>query len=514
MGIALVVVGSIFLLVSGYGLVRYLHAFVKDKKNNELDKKTRNIWLAGVAGFGVGGGLLSTALMYGFNWKVTPRHATMVIIGQTIFFAAFALIATCFYVRYWKPTTEEKALKKIKIGLFGSIPLLIIFGILALEGMAPYCDAPYVSGFLIDGEGFHWVYAARFIKNAQGDFVRYSGGFHMAWYALFIVFGALVCYWISDHKFYKEFKKHGIVDNVLLLAFPAGIIGARIGYVIGNWEKDGFNTNFAAVFRIWDGGLTILAGAVVGILVGALYVMRRRKYVDIRWAADVVVPTILLAQAIGRWGNFFNAEVYGNVVALNQGWSWLPSFISNQMVIDAPSSAVTVGFLPAGYIHVPLFLVEGLFNVAGYFIIVYGIPKLWKKGRPNGSLTGFYLIWYGILRAILENFRTKDFRMGNNDLWSNINSYLYIAAGVILIIAFMLYDRHLVKIGKPTCRNHKPTKKVKKVIRKVVVKKPANQQNFVKGETSAEKLEEKPIESTQEVAENVEKPLEAEEKHE
>ena len=79
-------------------------------------------------------------------------------------------------------------------------------------------------------------------------------------------------------------------------------------------------------FMIWEGGLTILGGAIMGIAVGVAWFMWRNKGYSIWIAVDLIVPTILLAQAIGRWGNFFNCEVHG-VEMSEQAWSWLPTFI-------------------------------------------------------------------------------------------------------------------------------------------------------------------------------------------
>ena len=153
-----------------------------------------------------------------------------------------------------------------------------------------------------------------------------------------------------------------------------------------------------------------------------------RKWVDIRFAMDTIVPTILLGQAIGRWGNFFNSEVYGQTVALNSGWNWLPGVISGQMGWDCAE----------GMIHVPLFLIESMLNIAGYFLIAYLIPFLWKKNRGLGVLSGFYLLWYGVVRIIMEPLRDSNFNMGVGGNWSVWNSMVYIILGVLLVAAFQI----------------------------------------------------------------------------
>ncbi|OPZ34396.1 MAG: Prolipoprotein diacylglyceryl transferase [Tenericutes bacterium ADurb.BinA155] len=223
------------------------------------------------------------------------------------------------------------------------------------------------------------------------------------------------------------------------------MIGGRIGYVIGNWNGDGaggpnfhqdfLNGRWYTIFEIWNGGLTILGGALGGIIAGVIFFMKRRKYVNVRWAADVIVPTILVAQAIGRWGNFFNHEVYGAEVDMNQ-WMFLPTWLRNQMAIDFANGQPIAG----GKMYVPLFLIESLINLVGYFVIKYAIGKPLKKWLAKGDLAGCYLIWYGITRIIMEPMRDPSFNMGSDGKWSIIWSGIYIGLGVLTILFFHLFD--------------------------------------------------------------------------
>jgi phosphatidylglycerol:prolipoprotein diacylglycerol transferase len=98
-----------------------------------------------------------------------------------------------------------------------------------------------------------------------------------------------------------------------------------------------------------------------------------------------------LAQAIGRWGNFFNSEVYGTTTAYTSGWSWLPNWVLLQMNTNNGG-----GYLGAGQIHVPLFLVESLLNIAGYFLIVYGVGKGLKKVHRERRFARllFPVVWH------------------------------------------------------------------------------------------------------------------------
>ncbi|MCH3977172.1 MAG: prolipoprotein diacylglyceryl transferase [Bacilli bacterium] len=259
--------------------------------------------------------------------------------------------------------------------------------------------------------------------------------FSVHFYALFILSGAILVYFICDHYFYIEYGKHGLIENLFYIAFPAGIVGARLWYVIGNWYREGFNERPLDAFAVWDGGLAIMGGALLGGIVGILFLKWRRKWIPTRHAADLIVPTILIAQAIGRWGNFFNQEVYGSITN-SAYWWFLPEFIVRQMTIS-------------GSMRVPLFLIEGIVNLAGYFIIRYAVGRGLKKYTKMGDLALLYVVWYGLTRFILEPMRDPAFNMGTNDKWSWIWSIVFIALGVLAIIANHLYERyHTPKAGK------------------------------------------------------------------
>jgi len=349
-----------------------------------------------------------------------PLYMAMGAIGA--FGLAFSNVALwlSFYLYYYKPKMVAPERKFFRYVTFASLPFVLGFFLLWSQGLAPYITYPLVSGFAINESGFQWT---------RGTWT--GSGFHVAWYALIMLFGVCVCYWICDHRFYKEFHKHGILDNLAIFAFICGVVGARIWYVIGNWTRDGFNNDFASVFQVWKGGLTIMGGALGGVIGGLAYLMIRRKYVNPRWAMSVVVPTILLAQAIGRWGNFFNQEVYGTVVNISDGWQWLPLFIQKQMATSD---------VAAGQIHVPLFLIEGMINLAGYFIIAWGIGKGLKKYLSQGDLAGCYFIWYGAVRMILEPLRDSAYNMGADNAWSVWSSLIYVILGLGLILFDHLLD--------------------------------------------------------------------------
>jgi hypothetical protein len=297
MAITFLVFGILFLGAGLFFLIKTTRSFVKDPRVNELGKKERKILILSYAAIAAAGGFLQAAIDVFAQWQMENAEAIFAVAGATLFALTNASLWSSFYLHYWKPGLEEKQSKWFKRVMFASIPLVIIFFLVLGEGVAKHLTYPLVSGFEIGSKGWLWVNYSNW-QPLQSQY----GGLHIAWYGIIMVFSAIVVYWICDHEFYKEFHKHGILDTALLVCFPAGVIGGRIGYVIGNWNGDGaggpnFSQDFAngrwyTIFQIWNGGLTILGGALGGIIVGVIFFMRHRKYVNVRWAADIVVPAI------------------------------------------------------------------------------------------------------------------------------------------------------------------------------------------------------------------------------
>lgn len=486
----------------------YLRKYGKDKKRNAFTSKELKTMLLGWILIGVGGLFIPASTSELSAWGMAPGKMAMAAFSGYFFTSAFAFLWACFYIRFYRADTTKKQLRAFKIGLYVSIPIALLAALLYLESVSEYLTYPLCSGFSINGTGFHLFNAQ---NENSGD---NAGGLRIAWYGVIIVFGALVAYWISDHRMYKKYGRHGILESTLLVAFPAGIIGARIWYVVGNWEKDGFNTNFGKVFEIWNGGLTILGGAVAGILVGALWVIFRRKYVDLRYAIDFVIPTILLAQAIGRWGNFFNLEVYGNVVNINDGWNWVPTWIQNQMQFFARAKDIPATLDPSlysglqlipGYMNAPFFLIESLLNIAGFFIISYLVPVLWRKHRAPGVNLGLYLLWYGVVRIVMEPLRNSNFQMGNDNLWSVINAGIYIGLGVLAIAGFEIFYFYRMKKGlpmeivrgkMPKTQKPKPKKSTLQIVAEAQMQQTSQQENEQKPVENPENPAETPQEET------------------
>ena len=184
------------------------------------------------------------------------------IFGSALFAGGLSAFVYTFFIHYYAKEIPSKLDKVLFYSILGSAVLTLVGLLLLTNGIADYIPYPLVNGLSFK-EGF---------VTPAGDTKP-----NLAWYAICILTGAILVYVICDHRFYVEYDKHGILESTFFVAFPAGIIGARIGYVIGEW-----NTQFAGepwwkVFAVWEGGLTIISGALIGIIVGVLWFIWRNK---------------------------------------------------------------------------------------------------------------------------------------------------------------------------------------------------------------------------------------------
>ena len=441
MGPALLIVGVIAIVVGIVFSAFHTKIFVKDETVRIPSRQTYYRVGAGLALSGMGAVLMAIGAMLANSWQMQGGHIALAVIGNLLMAPSFLLLWLAFYVRFYKKGIDESFFKKVQWTMFGAIPASLLFFLLAGEGIGPYLPYPLANGVAIGGQGIQLY-----------TYLEPGSGLQIAFYGVVILAGAIVAWKISDHHMYQKYGRHGLLDACFLWAFPMGIVGARVWYVVGNWNGDGAGgPNYAQycaqgqwwrIFAIWEGGLTILGGAVGGILAGMLFMLIFRRYIDLRIAMDLVIPTILIAQAIGRWGNFFNHEVYGAEVAMSS-MGFLPVWLRSMMATSFNNG------IPSDRGYVPLFLIEGAINIAGYFLIYWGIRLWWKKTRALGSLSACYLIWYGIVRMILEPLRDRSYNMGQNGWWSFWNSMAYVLGGVAMIVFFQLFALYRRKKGLP-----------------------------------------------------------------
>ncbi|MGT2910561.1 prolipoprotein diacylglyceryl transferase [Streptococcus cameli] len=239
------------------------------------------------------------------------------------------------------------------------------------------------------------------------------GPLSIRWYAVCIIAGLVLAVYLASKEAPRKRIRPDDVLDFILLAFPIAIIGARLYYVIFSWKD--YQDNLLEIFAIWNGGLAIYGGLIAGLLVLILYT--RYNFIDTWDFLDIAAPSVMIAQAIGRWGNFFNQEAFGAKVShLN----YLPEFIQKQMYID-------------GSYRAPTFLYESFWNLLGFTLIAVlrRKPGLLKQGE----ITIFYLVWYGLGRFMIEGMRTDSLMLAGLRV-SQWLSALLVALGLGLFLYY------------------------------------------------------------------------------
>ena len=412
-------------------LALFIFSLVKIVKNPMANLNCKDIIkrLLLIGGIGALSLTIAGVGSYGFYKDVTPlvHEVIQAVLGGIVFSASIFVFFGSFMLHYYRknlPETLDKWLYRI---LIISIPTLLVTFFVYTNGFAAYWEYPLPNGINFT-EGFVTP-----LDSAKPN---------VAFYALAILSGALFVYFLCDHKMYKQYGKHGLLESTFFVAFPAGIIGARIFYVVGEWQ-DFVGREWWSIFAIWEGGLTILGGAITGIVVGVLWFIWKNRGYSIWVAVDVIVPTILIAQAIGRWGNFFNCEVHGLAVSESY-FSWLPT-----LVLENSRYSSTSGWADPGMVYVPLFFIEGIFNMIGYLLLGELFSRKLRKYTELGDLAFGYVLWYGLVRTFMEPLRDPAYNMGEDGYWSYIWSIMFIAIGVLLIAGNHLV-RYFIKRNKET----------------------------------------------------------------
>ncbi|MFN3257530.1 MAG: prolipoprotein diacylglyceryl transferase [Ilumatobacter sp.] len=210
-------------------------------------------------------------------------------------------------------------------------------------------------------------------------------------YGLSIAIGVVAAVWLMGRRFVE--RGVGTTDDassIAIWAVIAGVIGARLYHVATDWDR--FDDDYAAIPKIWEGGLGIPGGLLLGIPVG-LY-LARSKGVGVAAAATCAAPAIPLAQAIGRWGNYFNQELYGRPTEL----PWALEIDADHLVTNPDTGQL----FELGTTFHPTFLYESLWSLALVALLLF----IDRNRRPaTGALMGLYLAGYGLGRFWVEGLR-------------------------------------------------------------------------------------------------------------
>ncbi|HDA8603437.1 TPA: prolipoprotein diacylglyceryl transferase [Staphylococcus aureus] len=264
------------------------------------------------------------------------------------------------------------------------------------------------------------------------------GPLSVRWYGITIAVGILLGYFVAQRALVKAGLHKDTLVDIIFYSALFGFIAARIYFVIFQWPY--YAENPSEIIKIWHGGIAIHGGLIGGFIAGVI--VCKVKNLNPFQIGDIVAPSIILAQGIGRWGNFMNHEAHGGSVSrafLEQ--LHLPNFIIENMYINGQ------------YYH-PTFLYESIWDVAG-FIILVNIRKHLKLGE-----TFFlYLTWYSIGRFFIEGLRTDSLMLTSNIRVAQLVSILLILISISLIVYRRIkYNPPLYsKVGALPW----PTKKVK-----------------------------------------------------
>ena len=237
-------------------------------------------------------------------------------------------------------------------------------------------------------------------------------------YGLMIALGVVAGVWLLG----KRFEQKGIgtkddANSISVWAVIAGVIGARLYHVATDWQK--FEHNLSNIPKIWQGGLGIPGGLLFGIGTGAY--MMRRKGIPVALAIDCAAPALALAQAIGRWGNYWNQELFGRSTKLPWG-----------LEIDASKLTAEFGDkYPPGTLFHPTFLYESLSNfaLAGLLLLIDRRRKV-----PPGHLIAMYLMGYGVIRFFVEGLRIDEAHHVGGLRWNQWVALAAVIGGGIYLV--------------------------------------------------------------------------------
>ena len=178
--------------------------------------------------------------------------------------------------------------------------------------------------------------------------------FEIRYYSLFILVGVTIAYFMIMREAKKFKMSEDSMFNMFFWTLIVGIVGARIYYVAFNWEY--FGNNMSEIWQIWQGGLAIHGGIIFGLI--AILIFCKKNKLNTIKILDMIVPSLILAQAIGRWGNFFNSEAYGAATTYSHLKSLhIPNFIISGMHIN-------------GVYYTPTFLYESIWCIVGFIILM------------------------------------------------------------------------------------------------------------------------------------------------
>ncbi|MBO5954778.1 MAG: prolipoprotein diacylglyceryl transferase [Clostridia bacterium] len=242
---------------------------------------------------------------------------------------------------------------------------------------------------------------------ADGFFI---GNIEIKFYGLIMAFAMFLGVLLAC----KLAKKKGIKsDDIFMLALivlPCAVVGARLYYCFF-YEYD---YTFWEIFKIWQGGLAIYGGVIGGIIGVIVFALIKKDWKMIFVLMDICAPCLILGQALGRWGNFFNQEAYGNLIT-NESLMWFPFGVW----IESENAWFQATFF-----------YESLWNLIGVAILIF----TYYKTEHTGTTTAMYLVWYGLGRTWIEGLRSDSLYIGTSGIRvSQLLSMILVVVGLVVL---------------------------------------------------------------------------------
>lgn len=251
-------------------------------------------------------------------------------------------------------------------------------------------------------------------------------GLEVKWYGVIIVTGMMLAVWLASREAVRVGLKEDDIIDFMFWGLPLSLLGARAYYVAFEWQY--YSQNPAEILAIRNGGLAIYGGLLAGGIV--MYFFTRSRYISFWKFLDIAAPSVIIAQAIGRWGNFMNQEAYGGPTTRHFLESLhLPDFIITNMQIE-------------GVYHHPTFLYESSWNLIGFILLLALRHK--HNFFKEGEIVLSYVMWYSLGRFFIEGMRT-------DSLWafSGAIRISQLLSVILFISSLGLFIYRRIKVNPP-----------------------------------------------------------------
>jgi len=234
-------------------------------------------------------------------------------------------------------------------------------------------------------------------------------GFNIAWYGVIIGVGMVLGILLASYRAEKKGYNADLIFDLAMIAIPLAIVCARAYYVIFKWKE--YIQDPIRIFATREGGLAIYGGVIGGLLATVLFCKWHK--IPLFILIDLVVPSLVLGQAIGRWGNFVNQEAYGAVIT-NAKLQFFPYGV----YIDSVSEW-----------HQATFFYESMWNIVLFSVLLF----IARKSKKDGTLLAVYFIGYGLGRFLIEGLRTDSLYLAGNIRVSQMLSLVLIFVGIMIL---------------------------------------------------------------------------------